>query len=167
MEWNRVERFLAATTFGLVKDNPYAVVPGHPEVEAFLRSKDKSMVYSYIPTFASACKFSLRVGGTKNGYCIQVDPVKVGKRFRCKIDKMLSRNALLKKAIDDLVEFREILIQSDCFGSQPSSTRCTTNPAERITFKREVVSSDDEISVAGPTKRAREEHSFLASILDY
>ena len=141
-------------------DHPYAVVPGHPEVEAFLRSTDKSMVYSYFTSFASACKFSVRVGGTKNGYCIQVDPVKVGKRFRCKIEKTLSRNALLKKTTDDLVEFREILMQSGCVASQSSSTVGTTERRE-ITFKREVVSSDEDSCVAGPTKRAREEPSFL------
>jgi hypothetical protein len=86
--------------------------------------------------------------------------VKVGKRFRCKIEKTLSRNALLKKTTDDLVEFREILMQSGCVASQSSSTVSTTERRE-ITFKREVVSSDEDSCVAGPTKRAREEPSFL------
>lgn len=166
----RINRLKTMTKPYLSWDHPYAVVPGHPEVEAFLRSTQKSMTYSHFPTFASACKFSVRVGGTKNGYSVQVDPVKMGKRFRCKMEKMLSRNALLKKMTDDLIEFRETLMQADFAGS--SAAVSTTNPPERI--KREVLSEDEEICVAGPTKRAREElpnareePAFLVSAVDY
>ncbi|KAI9552309.1 hypothetical protein GHT06_022673 [Daphnia sinensis] len=147
-------------------DHPYAVVPGHPEVEAFLRSSQKSMMYSHFGTFSAACKFAVRVSGTKNGYSVQVNPVKVSKQFRCKIDKMLSRNALLKKEIDDLAEFLRSLKQADDIEAGPSP-KSSNSPAEKITFKKEIVSSDDEVCVTRPTKRAKGESSFIANAVDY
>ena len=155
----RIARLKSMTRPFLSWDHPYAVVPGHPEVESFLRSTHKTMVYSNFGTFASACKFAVRLAGTKNGgYSVRVNPAKVGKQFRCKIDKLLSRNALLKKEADGLDQFRRALDKADCQDIV-------------VTLKREVVDEEeeeeDEVCEVRPVKRAREEPNLLFNVIDY
>lgn len=162
----RINRLKSNSKPYLSWDHPYAVVPGHPEVEAFLRSSHKSMMYSRFTTFSGACKFAVRVSGTKSGYSVQVNPVKVGKEFRCKIDKMLSRNALLKKEIDNLAEFLETLKQPDSMETRPSSSKSFDSPCKIIKFKKEAV-SDDEVNAACPTKRTRKGPSSHINAIDF
>lgn len=163
----RIDRLKAMTKPFLSWDYPYAVVPGHPEVEAFLRSSHKSLMYSQFPTFSAACKFAIQMGGTKDGYSIRVNPEKVGKHFKCKIEKMLSRNSLMKKEVDELAEFLDCLKQIDCPNHLANQQQTTSTDFKLVTLKREVVSDEDEIYVVRPTKRSREEPNFPVGEIDY
>lgn len=163
----RINRLKAMTKPFLSWDYPYAVVPGHPEVEAFLRSSHKSLMYNHFSTFAAACKFAIQLSGTKDGYSIHVNPEKVGKHFQCKIEKLLSRNALLNNERNELEDFLVNLREFECTDSRPNQLQLmASSNVPIVSLKREMVDEEDEIRVVQPSKRSKEEPTILDSVLD-
>ena len=188
---HRIEQLKSAARPYLSWDHPFAVFPGHPEVEAFLRSPHKSMVYDHrFATFAQACKFADRLNddsmSKSTGYSCKATPVRSGKSIKCKIAKTLSRNALLNKEVEELAEFRQNLTdQTD--GSKPcqrpADAKYNHHNNVIIQVKTEPIVSDeedfddddrqdDEMSITRPEKRAKTdgqgpEPVILIDLTDY
>ena len=89
-------------------DYPYTTtLPGHHDVEEFLSSDHKIMYFEF-QTFYDADLFAIRMGGIQSVYSVRatVGKLVVGNHYYCKMEKVLSRNDLLKKDVNDLNDFR-------------------------------------------------------------
>lgn len=151
-------------------DFPFAVVQGHPEVEAFLRANQKTIMYSCFTSFKSACMFSTQFSGYKNGYSIRVIPAKFERHSECKIEKTLSRNALLKKETKDLEEFHLLLKEKEYIETteaQGEPVQLTKKKTLKVEMKREVTEEDEMTSVLHPTTKRFKKNTFFLNITDY
>ncbi|EFX74647.1 hypothetical protein DAPPUDRAFT_251633 [Daphnia pulex] len=129
-----------------------AVVPNYPEVQAFLRSPEQSMIYMKFNEIAEARRFadSLQAMGQSNNFSVSVTTSGSGKNIRCGIVKnrnhfeRRAQNFFCRKAeLIELVKLRNRLgqeiAQVEQLAAAISSTPITT----------------DEVCVVPPPKRPK------------
>jgi hypothetical protein len=97
-----------------------AVVPSHPEVQAFLRSSQESMTYTKFTGIAEARHFAEYLMEESTNFSVSVSPSGAGKNSRCIITKTRKQNErdkdecfIRKGELELLVKLRERLGQEN------------------------------------------------------